>query len=320
MGNHPSLPDNHHQFNPVTFKMVSACTGKPIWTPPWCSEVSLVRLWNSSNAAYHHPHQSLSSIHPSNCWCELLYLVTHQLHFFWCRFPWKLFVCLSLLLIQQPWLEVGVECPYAETHRWAKSTQFPRICVKERCHLFYHMTSSGTLTPVLWPGSSGAMTGPIWHYDWAHPAPGSYNLGSFGTMTQAHPAPNLALVGHALPDLHHSTIWRLGLQCHTDIIPQSGGFGLHCCIYIVYSLEAWFALPHLHHSTIWRLGLHCHIYIIPQSGGWICTAIFTLFTIWRLGLHCHIYIVLQSGGWVCTAAFTSFYNLDQTWIRSFALS
>ena len=139
------------------------------------------------------------------------------------------------------------------------------------------------------------MTGPIWHYDWAHPAPGSYNLGSFGTMTQAHPAPNLALVRHALPDLHHSTIWRLGLHCHTDIIPQSGGFGLHCCIYIVYSLEAWFALPHLHHSTIWRLGLHCHIYIIPQSGGWICTAIFTLFTIWRLGLHCCIHIILQSG-------------------------
>lgn len=108
--------------------------------------------------------------------------------------------------------------------------------------------------PALWPGSSGAMTRLIWHhdlgswhYDRAHPAPGSYDLGSFGTMTQAHPAPSLALVGHALPYSHHSTIWRLGL-------------------------------------------------------------------------HCHIYIILQSGGWVCTAAFTSFYNLDQTWIRSFTLS
>ena len=160
--------------------MVSAHTGKPIWTPPWCSKCSLVCLWNSSNAAYHHPHQSLSSIHPSNCWCELLYLVTHQLHFFWCRFPWKLFVCLSLLLIQQPWLEVSVERPYAETHRWAKLTVLLDLCERERPFILAHdlIRHYDQAHPVLWPGSSGTMT-------WAHGTTTGL-IRHLGLMTWAH--------------------------------------------------------------------------------------------------------------------------------------
>ena len=147
----------------------------------------------------------------------------------------------------------------------------------------------------LWLGSSGTWVlqpGLIWHYD---PGSSCTQLSSGWACTARFASFHNLEAGFALPQWHHSTIWRLWVALLHLHCLQSGGLVCTAAFTSFYNLEAGFALPHLHHSTIWRLDLHCHIYIVYNLEAGFALPHLHRFTIWRLGLHCCIHIILQSG-------------------------